>query len=123
VTERVLEEARDTQVTATPANEPDLELQFDSLGLEILAGLGSEPAPLHRAWELAVSRSPESPPSRSLALAEGAVLSLLRSGLVRLLVGDEPGSRQEVQQITAGEELLRSPESWRGQAQILIVKS
>jgi hypothetical protein len=123
VTERVLAEVHDAQVAAAPSNEPDLELQFDSLALEILADLGGEPAPLHRTWELAAGRSPDSLPSRSLALAEGAVLSLLRSGLIVLLVQEgEPAGRREIEQTAACEVLLRSPESWLQQAKILIAK-
>ncbi len=67
------------------------ELAADSLGLELLGGLGSEPAPLLRAWELAAERNPAATASAALALAEGAVESLLREGLVEL-VRVAPGS-------------------------------
>ncbi len=60
-------------------------LLADSLGLELLAQLGSAPAPLRRAWELALARHPERGVSQCLALAEGAILSLLGSGLIVLL--------------------------------------
>lgn len=86
------------------------DLAADSLGLELLAQLGSEPAPLRRAWELAVERNPGSPASATLALAECAVESLLRARLV-VLVGAEqgPGGEQggtgvEGTQAPSGEE-------------------
>ncbi|HEY2768254.1 MAG TPA: hypothetical protein VGI76_08355 [Solirubrobacteraceae bacterium] len=61
------------------------DLAADSLGLELLAQLGSEPAMLRRAWELAAERNPGSPASATLALAERGVESLLRAGLVALV--------------------------------------
>jgi hypothetical protein len=64
-------------------------LAADSLGLELLSRVGSERAPLRRAWELAGERHPGSPPSATLALAERAVESLLRRGLVVLSRGEE----------------------------------
>ncbi|HSZ70302.1 MAG TPA: hypothetical protein VK756_08060, partial [Solirubrobacteraceae bacterium] len=62
------------------------ELAADSLGLELLSRLGSEPAPLRHAWELAGERHPDSPPSATLALAERAVESLLRARLIVLVL-------------------------------------
>jgi hypothetical protein len=56
----------------------------DSLGLELLARVGAEPAPLRVAWELAVERHPGSPASATLALAERALESLLRARLIVL---------------------------------------
>jgi hypothetical protein len=64
-------------------------LAADSLGLELLSHLGSERAPLRRAWELAGERHPGSPPSATLALAERAVESLLRRQLIVLSRGEE----------------------------------
>jgi len=88
VTERVLAAAKQL---ATPASEPSLQpsspdtaLVADSLGLELLALLGDGPAPLSQAWRLAATRFPERSPSECLALAEGAVASLLRGGLIAL---------------------------------------
>jgi hypothetical protein len=76
----------------TPAGERQIaELAADSLGLELLAQLGSEPVALRRAWELAAERTPGSSASAALALAEGAVESLLRARLV-VLVGIERGA-------------------------------
>lgn len=57
----------------------------DSLGLELLARIAAEPAPLRVAWELAAERHPGSPASATLALAERALESLLRARLIVLL--------------------------------------
>jgi hypothetical protein len=81
VTERMLAPA--APVTA-PDPAGDVQLLADSLGLELLAALGSDSAPLPRAWELADSRHPGRAPSESLAMAELTVRSLLRSGLLVL---------------------------------------
>jgi hypothetical protein len=72
---------------ASSAGRSADELAADSLGLELLSRLGSEPAPLRGAWELAVERHPGSPPSATLALAERAVESLLRARLIVLAQG------------------------------------
>jgi hypothetical protein len=74
------------------ANEGDVEdLAADSLGLELLAQLAGEPAPLRRVWELAAERNPDSPASATLALAERAVESLLRARLVELVRVERAG--------------------------------
>ncbi|HEY7829152.1 MAG TPA: hypothetical protein VIC06_01130 [Solirubrobacteraceae bacterium] len=90
-------------------------LLADSLGLELLAQLGSAPAPLRRAWELALARHPERSASQCLALAEGAILSLLGSGLIVLASTDGSGGTQG--QVDEGDvhTLLRSVDSWTGQ--------
>jgi hypothetical protein len=75
------------------------DLAADSLGLELLARIAAEPAPLWLAWELAGERHPGSPPSAALALAERAVQSLLRRGLI-VLLGPRaavPGTAREEQ--------------------------
>jgi hypothetical protein len=76
------------------------DLAADSLGLELLARIGPEPAPLRVAWELAGERHSGSPPSATLALAERAVESLLRAGLLVLLGAHagEPGEAGEARQ-------------------------
>jgi hypothetical protein len=78
------------ETVARPAPAADAaaraeDLAADALGLELLARIGSERAPLRRAWELAGERHPGSPPSATLALAERAVESLLRARLIVLL--------------------------------------
>jgi hypothetical protein len=99
VTESLLAAARqaDSPVGATAPESAatsgaagDVQLLADSLGLELLGALGSASAPLHRAWELADSRHPGRAPNESLAMAELAVRSLLRSGLL-VLSRDEHG--------------------------------
>jgi hypothetical protein len=127
VTERVLAAAR---AAGTPPGAPaqespqpssaDAALVADSLGLELLALLGDGPAPLSRAWRLAGARFPERPPSECLALAERAVGSLLRGGLIVMLrpatgdghgPGDQgPGGAQVGE--TEVEPLLRALDSW-----------
>jgi hypothetical protein len=67
------------------------DLVADSLGLELLSRMGGEQSPLRCAWELAGTRGPSGPASDALALAERAVASLLRAGLIVLLRGE--GSR------------------------------
>jgi hypothetical protein len=71
-----------------PRADPDA-LATDSLGLELLSHIGSERAPLRRAWELAGELHPGSPASATLALAERAVESLLRRQLIVLSRGEE----------------------------------
>jgi hypothetical protein len=74
-----------SQQAAAQQTPPDSDLIADSLGLELLAQLGEEPAPLSQAWGLAAARFPERSPSESLATAEAAVASLLRGGLIVLI--------------------------------------
>jgi hypothetical protein len=83
----------------------------DSLGLELLGRLGGEAMPLRRAWELAAERNPDAVASATLALAEGAVESLLRAGLVAVVRGGAEGEG------IVGEEavgLVRDAASWAG---------
>ncbi len=93
----------------------DEGLLADSLGLELLALLGTERAPLRRVWELAGERHPERTAGERLALAERAVASLLRSRLVELVWGDDaandvwrPVGDEQIQAV------LRSIDSWSG---------
>ena len=66
----------------------ELGLLADSLGLEVLGTLDAGSVPLARVWQLAHERLDGRAPSESLALAELAVRSLLRRGLVVLRRGD-----------------------------------
>jgi hypothetical protein len=102
---------------ATSADASAEGLAADSLGLELLSRIGSERAPLRRAWDLAGERHPGSPPSATLALAERAVESLLRGRLIVLARGVEaagdgggapPLGESEV------EGVLAAVESWAG---------
>lgn len=101
------------------SGRPPTDLVADSLGLELLAQMGDGPTPLHRAWELASTRCPNSPASETLAIAERAVASLLRARLVGLLRAVEAETAPEPigDQYTAS--VLQSPESWAG-AQVWI---
>lgn len=95
---------------------PAEELVADSLGLELLAVLGAGRAPLRRAWELAGERCPLYGASEALELAERAIVSLLRSGLIVVT----PTERPEAQGPLSEEELrslLRAIESWDGPGQ------
>lgn len=91
----------------------ETDLLADSLGLELLGALGSERAPLHRAWGLAAARHPECTAGESLVLAERAVSSLLRSRLVILALQAEDES--QAREVDGGEAqaALRAIESWR----------
>lgn len=108
VTEAVLAEARAAGPDA--ASAPDLAA--DSLGLELLAAIGAGQVPLGRAWALAQERSPGSAASASLALAERAVASLLRAGLIVLLRRESAGGelREVGRDEVAG--ALGAVESW-----------
>jgi hypothetical protein len=68
VTEQMLvaASAAPSSTNAVRAGEPTV----DSLGRELVALLGAEPLPLLRAWQLALERHPDRPPSECLALAE-----------------------------------------------------
>jgi hypothetical protein len=93
------------------------DLEADSLGLELLARIGPEQAPLRRAWELAATRDPRAPASDALALAERAVASLLRARLIVLLRAAEPEVAPEPVGEEAATRILRAPESWAGDRQ------
>jgi hypothetical protein len=126
VTERVLATAKQAVAAvsqASPQSSPsDAALVADSLGLEVLAALADGPVALSRAWRLADARFPERSPSECLALAEEAVRSLLRAGLVALLKAGPDDAQQSGDPHLHGERvgegdvdrLLRTPESWAG---------
>jgi hypothetical protein len=128
VTERVLATAK--QAVAAGSQEPpqpspaDAALVADSLGLELLAALADGPVALAQAWRLAGARFPERSPSECLAVAEGAVRSLLRAGLVALLKAGPDDSQQSSDPHLHGERVgegdadrvLGAPDSWAGQA-------
>jgi hypothetical protein len=95
------------------------DLVADSLGLELLAAIGTEHVPLGRAWALAQERSPGSAASVSLALAERAVMSLLGAGLVVLLRREAAAG--ELSEVGRDEVdgVLRASESWGADAAAL----
>ena len=96
------------------ASAQDEALLADSLGLELLAQLGSGSAPLRRAWELALTRHPERTAGQCLALAERAVLSLLGSRLIVLSSTDGAGETQHLEAEAEIQARLRSVEGWTG---------
>jgi len=100
---------------------PGVDLLADSLGLELLGRLGAEPAPLHSAWELAGARHPEHTASECLALAERAVASLLRSGLVELAVPGGEGSGQRRLEEAEARAALLALDSWSGDSSSAVV--
>lgn len=103
-----------------PVESADRRMLGDSLGLELLSELARGPHPLSLAWRLAATRLDGATPAESLALAEGAVRSLLEAHLLALcVVADaEPTSSDEpppADLLAAAPEplaLLRARESW-----------
>jgi hypothetical protein len=91
----------------------------DSLALEVLSSLGDAPATLAEVWRLAAARSPRSTAGESLALAEQALRSLIRSRLILLIPpGGAPNARgsgaEDGLDSDRVEELLRAVDSWTG---------
>jgi hypothetical protein len=94
---------------------PEADLLADSLGLELLVQIGTECSPLRHAWELAGARHPASTASESLAIAERAVVSLLRSKLLVLFRADAskcPPEHEPPLGDAEAERVLRAVESW-----------
>ncbi len=101
-----------TQARADIGSAPDVRLVADSLGLEALAKLGEDPAPFAVVWRLARERYPERRASDCLRLAEHAIESLVRAGLVLVLATRAGGT---VEPCTSSEEIERAlyaVESW-----------
>ncbi len=93
----------------------DEGLLADSLGLELLAQLGSGPAPVRRAWELALARYPERSAGQCLALAERAIMSLVGSRLIVLSSADGVGGVPRQVEEAELRALPRSVDSWTGE--------
>jgi len=121
VTERVLAAARAGAASnaaaagAVPADPSQAaDLLADSLGLELLALLADRELAPVRAWELACTRLDGGSAAEGLALAERAVRSLLRRGLIgvrRRAEGEGPGEDPEL----TAEEIevaLAAAETW-----------
>lgn len=94
------------------------DLLADSLGLELLALLDDGPLPPARVWELARMRVDSASAADSLALAERAVRSLLRRGLVVVrrdgaadAGGEGAGDELSAEQV---EEALGAAKTWSG---------
>jgi hypothetical protein len=121
ITREVLVEAseRGQPAELSARDSPDLGNLADSLALDVLASLSDAPATLADAWRQAAARSPRSSAGESLALAEQAIRSLLRSRLIVLVPadsaspGEEPGGQDAVE-ANQLEELMRAVDSWAG---------
>jgi hypothetical protein len=90
----------------------DLGLAADSLGLEVLAQLGTEPAPLAIVWRLARERYPKRSASDCLKLAEHAIHSLSEAQLVEVLVENETGERGPAASAEQLQRALYAIDSW-----------
>jgi hypothetical protein len=98
-------------LTAQNPRSGGQDLVADSLGLELLAVLGPEHAPLRLAWEMTAARYPDQVVSESLALAERAVASLLHAGLIVLMCEDPTGGPRPIAEEEV-ESVLRRIDSW-----------
>ncbi len=108
----VAEQAAVPDTTAGTGTESDARLAGDSLGLEVLAKLGTEPVPLTTVWQLARERYPERSASDCLKLAEFAVRSLTEAGLVVVLVAGGAGDYRPCETSEQIEQVLRALDSW-----------
>lgn len=103
----------------------ELALLADSLGLELLALLDEGPVAPARVWQLAQERLDGRSLAEALALADGAVRSLLGCGLVvvraRDADGAEAGDALSAEQV---ETALGSIDSWAAgeQSSVAIVR-
>jgi hypothetical protein len=88
--------------SATAQTAQQAALAADSLGLEVLARLTSEPAPIALAWALARERYPQRAAGDCLGLAEGAIRSLAQA---RLIVVTGAGGQEACE---PGEQLQRT---------------
>jgi hypothetical protein len=97
-------------------------LLADSLGLELFASLDEEPIAPARVWALAQERIGRRPLAEALALADGAVRSLLGRGLVVLRRRDAGG--RETGEVLATEQVetaLGSTDAWAASEQSSVV--
>jgi hypothetical protein len=112
-------EERPSGAELATSDSPSAGNPADSLALEVLSSLADAPATLSEVWRLAADRSPGSSAAESLALAERALRSLLRSRLI-ILVPPGPAPPDPGAGPDGGlapdriEELLRAVDSWTG---------
>jgi hypothetical protein len=106
------ERTTDPDPAVDESTEEDARLVGDSLGLEVLAKLGTESAELRFAWQLARERYPESSASDCLRLAEVAVRSLIEAGLAIVLVANDAGEYEPRETAEQLELTLRAIDSW-----------
>jgi hypothetical protein len=100
-------------------------LLADSLGLELLASLDEGPLVPARVWQLAQERLDGRPLAEALALADGAVRSLLGRGLVVLRRHDAGGAETgEALSAEHVETVLGSIDAWAAgeQSSVAIVR-
>jgi hypothetical protein len=97
---------------AGPVMSTDARLIADSLGLEVLAKLGSEPSPIAVAWQLAQARYPERSASDCLQLAEYAIRSLAEARLAVVLAPRADGEPEPCVLAEQVERLLHLIDSW-----------
>jgi hypothetical protein len=90
----------------------DVRLAADSLGLEVLAKLGTEPLPIAIVWRLARERYPERSASDCLKLAEQAIHSLVETRLVGVLAPNALGEAEACALGEQTERVLRAIDSW-----------
>jgi hypothetical protein len=103
----------------------EFALLADSLGLELLASLDEGPVAPARVWHLAQERLDRRPLAEALALADGAVRSLLARGLVVLRRHD--AAEREAGEVLGAEQVetaLGSIDAWADgeQSSVAIVR-
>jgi hypothetical protein len=89
-----------TAAVSGAAGAPDRALLADSLGLELLGLLDERPVAPAEVWRLAQQRLGAPPLAEALALADGAVRSLLGRGLV-VMRGQNAGGREAGEALAA----------------------
>lgn len=103
----------------------EFALLADSLGLELLASLDDGSVAPALVWRLAQERLDRRPLAEALALADGAVRSLLARGLI-VLSGRDAGGRETGQALSAEqvETALGSIDAWAAgeQSPVAIVR-
>jgi hypothetical protein len=103
---------------AAGAGGQDARLAGDSLGLAVLARLEDEPVPVSLAWRLARERYPERSAGDCLQLAELAVGSLLKAGLIAL--HERQGAGSSALPDGQGEPGLFEIDSWGSEGSLLM---
>ncbi len=103
-------------VSAQQPSAPDAQLLVDSLALELVALLADGVLTPARAWHLAQQRAPGRAAPETIALAQGAIESLLDRSLATLTRDGRPLGADDAR--TA----LQSGESWMGAGELRLVR-
>jgi hypothetical protein len=90
----------------------DVRLAADSLSLEVLAKLGTQPQSIATVWLRARERYDECPASDCLMLAEHAIRSLAAAGLVVVLTANESGKHEPCVSEEQLQHVLMAVDSW-----------